>query len=282
MKLLDGKSIANGILDGICSKVRKDGNHPHLAVILVGDDPASHLYVSLKEKAARSVGIDVSVYKFAAQESHDSVLQCVKMMSEDEEVDGILVQLPLPQGFDTDAIIKAITPEKDVDGFHPENVKAFIKGRVKIWPVFPRAILLLMQNSNMELSSKNALIIANSDEFGKMMSAMLGREKMAAEYVLAENLPSNLGKTKAADVVVSAVGSPGLLKGEMFKDGAIVIDGGIEKVDGVTVGDVDFASTEEKEGFITPVPGGVGPVTIACLLENVYLAFKAQQKEKSN
>jgi len=273
MKLLDGKSIAEGILDGICSNVRKDGDHPHLAVILVGDDPASHLYVSLKEKAARSVGIDVSLYKFAANESQESVLQCVEMMSEDEEIDGILVQLPLPQGFDTDAIMRAIAPEKDVDGFSAKS---------GLPPVFPRAILLLAQSSELELEGKNALVIANSDEFGQTMSEMLKSEKMAAEYVLAANLPSNLGKIKDVDVVVSAVGSPGLLRGEMFRGGAIVVDGGIEKVDGITVGDVDFASTEEKEGFLSPVPGGVGPVTIACLLENVYLAFKAQQKEKSN
>jgi len=273
MKLLDGKGLSEKILDDICSKVRKGGEHPHLAVFLVGDDPASHLYVSLKEKAAKSVGIDVSLYKFSAKDKQESVLECVKIMSNDDEVDGILVQLPLPEGFDTESIIGAIAPRKDVDGFSSDS------GLV---PVFPRAILMLIQSSGVKLEGKKALVIANSDEFGRAMSKMLKGEKMVVEYILAADLPSNLGKIKAADVVVSAVGSPGLLRGEMFKDGAIVIDGGIEKVDGVTVGDVDFASTEEKECFLSPVPGGVGPVTIACLLKNVYLAFKAQQKEKSN
>lgn len=273
MKLLDGKILSEKILDDVCAKVRKEADHPHLAVFLVGDDPASHLYVSLKEKAAKSVGIDVSLYKFSVEEGQESVLECVKMMSTDEEVDGILVQLPLPEGFDTKKIIGAITPGKDVDGFSSDS------GLV---PVFPRAISLLIESSGVELKGKNAMIIANSDEFGVTMREMLKNQKMVAEYVLAKNISSNLGKIKDADVVVSAVGSPGLLEGEMFKDGAIVIDGGIEKVDGITVGDVDFASTEEKEGFLSPVPGGVGPVTIACLLENVYLAFKAQQKEKSN
>ena len=269
MKLLDGKSVSEKILDSICSKVRKEGIHPHLAVFLVGDDPASQLYVSLKEKAAKSVGIDVSLYKFAANESQESILECVKMMSADDEVNGILVQLPLPQGFNTDTIIQAIDPKKDVDGFLPKS---------SFSPVFPKAIFLLIKSSGEDLSGKNALIIANSDEFGRTMSAMLERENIASSYILANTVSSNLGKIKAADVVVSAVGSPGLLRGEMFKDGAIVIDGGIEKVDGVTVGDVDFASTEEKEGFLSPVPGGVGPVTIACLLENVYSAFEAQQR----
>lgn len=273
MKLLDGKALSEKILDDICLRVRKEGAHPHLAVFLVGNDPASHLYVSLKEKAAKSVGIDVSLYKFSAKDKQESVLECVQMMSEDGEVDGILVQLPLPEGFDTKTIIEAITPGKDVDGFSSNS------GLV---PVFPRAILMLIQSSGVKLESKKALVIANSDEFGMAMSEMLKGEKMAVEYILAKNISSNLGKIKDADVVVSAVGSPGLLSGEMFKEGAIVVDGGIEKVDGITVGDVDFASTEEKEGFLSPVPGGVGPVTIACLLENVYLAFKAQQKEKSN
>ena len=269
MKLLDGKLVSEKILDSICSKVCKKGVHPHLAVFLVGDDPASELYVSLKEKAAKSVGIDVSLYKFSAKEKQESVLECVKMMSADEDIDGILVQLPLPSEFDTDLIIKAIDPKKDVDGFSSQS---------GLFPVFPRAILLLAKSSGVDLKEKNALVIANSDEFGKAMIDMLKNENMTAEYILSKNISSNLGKIKAADVVISAVGSPGLLRGEMFKDGAIVNDGGIEKVNGVTVGDVDFASTKEKEGFLSPVPGGVGPVTIACLLEIVYLAFESRKK----
>jgi len=227
----------------------------------------------------RKIGIEVSTYKFLPLEKEAAILSAIELLNQDEEINGIIVQLPLPDGFDTQKIISAIDPQKDVDGFHPSNVKEFISGDGKIIPVFPQAISLLIKSSGEKLDGKKAAIVANSDEFGRIMQAMLGRENIASQYILAKNISSNLGNIKAADIVVSAVGSPGLLKGEMFKDGAIVIDGGIEKIGKKVVGDVDFASLEDKNGFLTPVPGGVGPVTIACLLENVYLAFKAQQKE---
>jgi len=279
MELLYGKSVADNILGDIEKNIADFKFVPHLAVILVGNDPASHLYVTLKEKEARKIGIEVSTYKFLPLEKEAAILSAIELLNQDEEINGIIVQLPLPDGFDTQKIISAIDPQKDVDGFHPSNVKEFISGDGKIIPVFPQAISLLIKSSGEKLDGKKAAIVANSDEFGRIMQAMLGRENIASQYILAKNISSNLGNIKAADIVVSAVGSPGLLKGEMFKDGAIVIDGGIEKIGKKVVGDVDFASLEDKNGFLTPVPGGVGPVTIACLLENVYLAFKAQQKE---
>ena len=168
-------------------------------------------------------------------------------------------------------IISKINPKKDADGFSAKS---------ELTPVFSHAILLLIESSGETLENKKAAIIANSDEFGKVMAETLLKKNISAEYFISRHMLSNLNKVKDADIVVSAVGSCGFLKGEMLKDEVIVIDGGIEKVNGKVMGDVDFASVEGKNGFLSPVPGGVGPVTIACLLKNTYLAFKAQQKEK--
>lgn len=282
MKLLLGKPVAEKILGDIEKNIADFKFMPHLAVILVGDDPASQLYVSLKEKEARKIGIEVSTYKFLPLEKEETILTCIKLLNNDEEINGIIVQLPLPDGFDTQKIISAIDPKKDVDGFHPQNTQAFITCEECLWPVFPHAIVRLIESSGQNVSGKHGIVIANSKEFGEVMQTALQKINISAHYVLANAFEKQKDVLREADVVVSAVGLPGLLTGNMFKDGAIVIDGGIKKVDDKTVGDVDFASTEGKEGFLTPVPGGVGPVTIACLLENVYLAFKAQQKEKES
>ena len=194
------------------------------------------------------------------------IINLIKKLNADKKINGIIVQLPLPAGFDTGKILAAVDPKKDADGFCAEE--KFLQ------PVFPHAIMLLIESSGEKLENKKAVVIANSDEFGKTMTATLSQKGVSAEYVISGKIQSNLGKIGEADIVVSAVGSPGLLKGQMCKEGAIIIDGGIEKVGGKVFGDVDFASFETKNGFLTPVPGGVGPVTIACLLENTFLAFK--------
>lgn len=280
MKLLYGKPIAQEILDRLKSAIFQCDQKPGLAVVLVGDDSASHIYVNLKEKAAREIGMAFFRFQFEKTVEEKMILETLAEINADERIHGVIVQLPLPAHFDTQKIIDAIQVRKDADGFHPENTARFLAGNGLLWPVFPHAIVKLIKGSGEDLAGKKGVVLANSAEFGSVMCAALEREKIDAEYVLREELPAKLSKVKEADVVVSAVGSPGLLRGEMFKEGAIVIDGGIEKVGEKVVGDVDFASTEGKNGFLTPVPGGVGPVTIACLLENVYESFKAQQKEK--
>ena len=249
-------------------------------MLLVGNDNASKLYVSLKEKTAKEIGIDFSLFKYGENVAQAEILQQIEKLNLDENVHGIIVQLPLPQGFDTQKIIESIDPKKDADGFHPENTKLFLDGNDGVSPVFPRAIRCLIESSGEELAGKKAVVVANSDEFGKIMCAILLQIGVVGEYVLSGNILSNLDDIKGADVVVSAVGTPGLLNVQMLKEGAIVIDGGIEKVGDRVLGDVDFASLAAFNGHITPVPGGVGPVTIACLLENVYLSFEAQQREK--
>jgi methylenetetrahydrofolate dehydrogenase (NADP+)/methenyltetrahydrofolate cyclohydrolase len=269
MKLLDGKHVSERILDKIAGNVHEKGIHPHLAVILVGEDPASHLYVSLKERAAKSVGVDVSLYKFSPKESQESVLKCVEMMSSDEEVDGILVQLPLPDGFDTGAVIGAIAQAKDVDGFHPENVRSFIDESDELWPVFPKAIISLIESSEQVIAGKIAVVLANSDEFGEMMTTALRKKGAEAQYILAEEIDGKSAEMAEADIVVTALGKPRFVTGEMLSKNAIVIDGGIYKEGEKVIGDVDMETLSDFEGYLSPVPGGVGPVTIACLLENV-------------
>jgi len=278
MKLLYGKPIVDETLNRLKKEISLNLEKPGLAVILVGDNQASQLYVSRKEKKAHEIGMNFFQFNFPEDAGENEIIELIQKLNADEKVHGIILQLPLPAGFDSRKIISEIDPKKDADGFHPENTSSFLEGNGKIMPVFPRAIILLAESCGEILAGKKAIIIANSDEFGKVMVAALDQKNILAEYFIAKDISSNLGKIREADIVVSAVGSPGLLKGQMFKEGAIVIDGGIEKSGLKVVGDVDFASTKEKTGFLTPVPLGVGPVTIACLLENVYIAFKAQTK----
>jgi len=286
MKLLYGKPIADKILNQLKNDIAINEKKPGLAVILIGDDQASHLYVSLKEKTAREIGINFSRFNFAKNVSENEIADLIQKLNVDEKIHGIIVQLPLPDGFDSEKIISKIDSKKDVDGFsQPEADQPLAGAKIqgghpKLVPVFPHAIMLLAESSGEILEKKKAIVIANSDEFGKVMVATLSQENISAEYFISKDIASNLGKIKESDIVVSAVGLQGIVKGQMLKNGAIVIDGGIEKVEGKVKGDVNFASTEEKTGFLSPVPRGVGPLTIACLLENVYLAFKAQQKEK--
>jgi methylenetetrahydrofolate dehydrogenase (NADP+) / methenyltetrahydrofolate cyclohydrolase len=271
MKLLYGKPIADKILDRLKKDIAAGLEKPGLAVVLVGDDAASKIYVALKEKTAHEIGMNFFRHDLSQDVSESEILGLIQKLNADEKVHGIIVQLPLPKKFNTEEIISTISSEKDADGFSAKS---------RLAPVFAHAIMLLLESSGEKLENKKAIVIANSDEFGKVMKNALNQKGVLAEHVLAKNL-SDFGQIEAADIVVSAVGSPGLLKGEMLKDGAIVVDGGIEKVDGKVVGDVDLASTEVKNGFLTPVPGGVGPVTIACLLENVFLAFKASKRHNS-
>lgn len=280
MQLLLGKPVADKILAQLKENIGRETSNPGLAVLLIGEDKASQIYVSLKEKRAKEIGMNFFRFDIPADAMQSEILLKIQELNKDERVHGIIVQLPLPGGFDTDKIIGSIDPQKDADGFHKENMEKFLSGDENIWPVFPRAIVKLMESAGEELNGKKAVVVANSKEFASTMVAALAKSGLEAGYVLSGELPSKLSEIKEANVVVSAVGSPGLLRGEMLQNGSIIIDGGIEKVGEKVFGDVDFGSTEGLSGYITPVPGGVGPLTIACLLENTYFAFKAQQKEK--
>lgn len=272
MILLPGNSIADKILIDLREKIAKSDSSPVFAAVLVGDDPASHIYVSLKEKAAASVGIEFRKIILPETISQGDLLAEIQALNADASVSGVLVQLPLPEHFDTQSVVDALDPKKDVDGFHPENSRLFLEGKDCLEPVFPRAIMELMQSAKKDLPGKRAIVIGNSDIFGQLLSAMLARENINAEFVRHNKLACLSANVLAADIVVTACGIPNLIKGDMVKDGAIVIDGGITQVGDKVVGDVDKKSMESRNVFLSPVPGGVGPVTIACLLDNVYKA----------
>jgi len=281
MKLLYGKPIADKILDRLKNDIAMQEEKPGLAVILVGDNEASQMYVSLKEKTADKIGMVFFRFNFSEDVPENEIIEHIKKLNNDANVHGIIVQLPLPEGFDTKKIIANIDSKKDADGFFYQSES--ISGedeKGRIWPVFPHAIFKLAKSSDEKIKEKKAIIIANSNEFGQTMKKVLAGKNISASYIISSSVSQNIDKIKEADMVISAVGSPGLLTGKMLKDGAIVIDGGIERVGGKVMGDVDFSSIKDKNGFIAPVPGGVGPLTIAYLLENVYLEFKAQQKDK--
>lgn len=276
MKLLKGKKVADKILKEIERNIKKYNLKPALAVILVGDDKSSEIYVKLKEKAAKRIGIAFRLFKFKKTASENAIINTIKKLNQNKKISGIIVQLPLPRKFNTQKIINTIDIGKDADGFHPRNVREFIKYRAVVWPVFPHAIARLIKSSGIKIENKKSVVLANSIRFGEVMKAALRNKRMKAEYILVKNLKNSLKKIKSSDIVVSALGKPGFIAGAMIKKNAVVIDGGITKVGGKVLGDVDFESVKKVVGYLTPVPGGVGPVTIACLLENVYLAAKKQ------
>lgn len=279
MKLLEGKLIADRMLTRLENDIREQHLHPGLGVILVGDDAASHLYVTLKERAAERIGIRVEKKLFLENTVQFDIEQAIDTFNGDSSVHGILVQVPLPAHIDTEAIINRMHIDKDVDGFHPENERRFLAGESAFFPVFPHAIAELIRASREPLRGKRAVVVGNSWRFGDMMCQVLSREGVEAKHIPCVECASEQGlrELKSADIVVSACGKERTITGVMLKPGTIVIDGGIVKDGARVLGDVDRTSVEELEGFLSPVPGGVGPVTIACLLSNVVEAAKRQE-----
>lgn len=275
MRLIKGKEIADNILADIKSKIAEMETKPTLAVFLIGEDEASKIYVGLKEKAARDIGMDFVLFKYDSNASEAEILNKINEANKSKDISGIIVQLPLPDGLDKNNIINAISPEKDVDGFHFENQKKFCCGEeCRIFPVFPKAIIKMVESAIGENSLENinkAVIVCVSDDFGLIMQEAFKKINIRAQYIFCDNLASNSEELKKADVVVTACGIPNLINSKMTKYGVIIIDGGITKLQDRVTGDVDIDSFQEINSFISPVPGGVGPVTVACLLENTYL-----------
>lgn len=269
MRLLKGKKLANEIL----AKIKKDLNEQKtklsLAVILIGENNASEIYVKLKRKAAKKVGIVFKLIRYGEKTNQKTIISSIKKLNNDKNINGIIVQLPLPKNISSQEVISSIDPKKDADGFHSSNTKSFLKGNIKVYPVFPRAIIRLLESSKVNFKNKKAIVIANSKEFGNIMSRALKNKDLKADYFLAKNLQKNLNKLKKADIVVTAIGKPSFIKGNMLKNGAVVIDGGIAKINNKIFGDIDHNSVKKVVSYLSPVPGGVGPVTIAYLLENV-------------
>ncbi|MDR3254358.1 MAG: bifunctional methylenetetrahydrofolate dehydrogenase/methenyltetrahydrofolate cyclohydrolase FolD [Synergistaceae bacterium] len=269
--LIDGKKIASEVKERLKAKISglAADEIPGLAVILVGDDPASSVYVGQKEKTAREIGINSRVYRLPATTAQDDLLALIGNLNESPDVHGILVQLPLPGGLDRDAVITAIRPEKDVDGFHVVNVGKLWIGSDAVAPCTPKGIMALLDSTGVELKGKEAVVIGRSGIVGKPIAAMLLSRHCTVTicHSRTRNLPD---VARRADIVVAAIGMPNFVTGDMIKPGAIVIDVGINRVDGRLVGDVEFESVSAAASWITPVPGGVGPMTIAMLMQNTF------------
>jgi methylenetetrahydrofolate dehydrogenase (NADP+) / methenyltetrahydrofolate cyclohydrolase len=307
MQIIDGRVLADKIKDQIVKEILSlNGQRPNLAIILVGDKEDSKLYVSLKEKEAKKVGIDTHLYRFPENTSDRELLDAIDFLNKDKTIDAILVQLPLPEQIDTDGIILAMDPKKDVDGFHPDNLENLLKNTGEILnnqnlapainrqsppavtlpqrdeiimpPVF--AVVLEALNSiNYELADKKVCIIANSEIFGCGLVKILKFNNAKAEAVGPDD-KDLYEKTKVADVLISAVGRPHFIKKDMVKKDAVLIDIGISKENGKICGDFDFNDVDEKAGYITPVPGGVGPMTIAMAFKNTLELYKRKQRSQ--
>jgi len=270
-QIIDGKALAKKIRAEIKKEIAELGIVPGLAVILVGADPASHLYVGLKEKAAAEVGIHFEKYLFFATEPEEKIIAKIEELNIRPDIHGIIVQLPLPQNYDENKIIAAIDPKKDADGFHPENIKKLLSGEPKIVPPVISGILKLIESTGVELKNKKITILANSEILAKPLEKILTGNDVK-KIIAPETLTTEISD---ADIVISALGRAKIITADAIKDGAILIDVGTTRLeDGATVGDVDPDSTSEKAGWITPVPGGVGPMTVAELLQNVLRLAK--------
>jgi methylenetetrahydrofolate dehydrogenase (NADP+)/methenyltetrahydrofolate cyclohydrolase len=279
MILLDGKNLAEQIKEDIKKEVEKYINkgyrRPTLAVILVGENPASQIYVNKKIKDCQSVGINSRPFFLPENTTQIELLDLIGQLNGDDEVDGILVQLPLPSGINTLEIIEAINPKKDVDGFHPLNVGKLATGKSDgIVPCTPFGIMKLLEHYNIDTFCKDVVVVGASNIVGKPMSLLFLKDEKSTVTICHKNTKDLKSHTLKADILVVAVGKPKLITADMVKEGAVIIDVGINRVEGKIVGDVDFESVKEKVYAITPVPGGVGPMTVAMLLYNTLNIYK--------
>lgn len=277
--IIDGKQVAADIRAEVAQKVvelKKNGKNACLAVILVGENPASVSYVTGKQKALAEVGMQDRSVHLPENTTEEDLLKLIDQLNNDDTVHGILVQLPLPKHINEDKVIMAISPEKDVDGFHPVNVGNMMIGRPGFLPCTPHGIIVLLQRMGIETSGKHAVVIGRSNIVGKPVSVLLAQKSVNCTVTLCHTGTKNLSEiTKQADIVVVASGHPHTLTGDMIKEGAVVIDVGVNRIPDSSkksgfrlVGDCDFDDLKEKASFITPVPGGVGPMTIAMLMVN--------------
>lgn len=276
-KLLSGKVVSARVkqeLKAEVEKLKKEGKETGLAVVLVGEDPASKVYVRNKEKACEEIGIYSEMHKLPEDTTEEELLALVNKLNNDEKIDGILVQLPLPKHLDDKVIINNIRPDKDVDAFHPVNVGKIMIGDFDFLPCTPAGIMELIHESGVNVDGKNCVVIGRSNIVGKPMSMLLLHEN--GTVTTCHSHTKDLAEvTKRADILVAAVGIPKFVKADMVKPGAVVIDVGMDRDEnGKLCGDVDFAEVEPVAGAITPVPGGVGPMTIAMLMRNTVTASK--------
>jgi len=275
-KIIDGKEVASKFLDDIKNKVKDAKEKPGLAIVIVGNNPASEIYVGMKEKRANNLGFYVERHNLKEDVKQDDLLKLVDELNQNKKIHGFIVQLPLPKQINEQMIIDFILPHKDVDGFTPVNLGNLVNDDNRLLPATARACMELIKSTGVKLEGKNAVVVGRSKIVGKPVSLLLLQEN--ATVTICHSRTKNLKEhTKNADILVAAVGKADLIKKDMVKPGAIVIDVGINRVAGKIVGDVDFDGIKEVAGHITPVPGGVGPMTIAMLLENTLKAMEMRK-----
>ena len=286
--IIDGKAIAATIREELAVDVAAfhadSGITPHLAAVLVGDDPASAVYVRNKQRACEKTGIASTLHRLDADTSQDQLLDLVNQLNADTDIHGILCQLPLPEQIRELAVLDSVSPDKDVDGFHPENVGLIAQGRPRFLPCTPHGIQQLLIRTGVETSGAHLVVRGRSDIVGKPMGLLMVQkaEGANATVTFCHSRTRNLAEIAAtADILVAAIGRPNFVTAEMVKPGAVVIDVGINRVDDKLVGDVDFDPVSEIAGAITPVPGGVGPMTIAMLLKNTLTAARGLHADTS-
>lgn len=279
MKILDGKAVSLKVKESVkvrADELKKFGVEPTLAVVLVGEDKASQTYVRAKEKACNEYGIKSVTHRLSENTTQNELLALINVLNLDDSIHGILVQLPLPKHIDTNVVLAAIDPRKDVDGFHAVNVGKLVSGLDGFVPCTPLGVMEILKEYGIEVAGLNAVVIGRSNIVGKPMANLL--LNASATVTVTHSKTKNLKEIcKNADLIVAAIGKPFFLKADMVKDGAVVVDVGINRLDdGRLVGDVDFDEVAPKCSYITPVPGGVGPMTIAMLLNNTILAAQAK------
>jgi len=275
--IIDGKAIAAKIRGELAAEVKEletTGIKPGLAVVLVGEDPSSKVYVSMKEKACHDVGIFSDEYKLHAETSEADLLALIDRLNNDSRIHGILVQLPLPKQINTEKVLEAISPAKDVDGFHPYNVGRLVVGKPLFQPCTPYGVMVMLKETGVDLAGKEVVVVGRSNIVGKPVAFMC-LQQHATVTICHSRTRDLAAKVGMADVLIAAVGHPEMIKGEWIKEGAVVIDVGVNRVgDKKLVGDVEYAAAAERASAITPVPGGVGPMTITMLLYNTVASAK--------
>lgn len=282
-KIIDGKAISANVKTQVkaeADKLKEQGIEIGLAVVIVGNNPASRVYVNNKKKACAEVGFNSYEYALPEETTQEELLDLVKKLNEDDKVNGILVQLPLPEHIDENAVINTIRPEKDVDAFHPENVGHIMIGDFNFLPCTPAGVMEMLAQSGIETEGKDCVVIGRSNIVGKPMAMLLLHKN--ATVTICHSRTKNLAEIcRRADILVAAVGRAKFVTADMIKDGAVVIDVGMNRLEsGKLCGDVDYDGCFEKAGYITPVPGGVGPMTIAMLMKNTLTSAKVKNNIK--
>jgi len=283
-KILDGKALASTLREELAEEVidfiQNNGVTPCLAAVLVGEDPASEVYVRSKRKACEKAGMESQLLRLDADATEDDLLGLIAKLNKDRDVHGILVQLPLPSQINEARVLQAVNPLKDVDAFHPENVGQMVQGRPRFLPCTPQGVQQLLLRCGIETAGQHAVIVGRSEIVGKPLAIMLMQRGLGADatVTVCHSRTKDLAEVcRTADILIVAIGKPKFVTAEMIKPGATVIDVGVNRLEGGLVGDVDFQAAKQVAGAITPVPGGVGPLTIAMVLRNTLRAAELQQ-----